>query len=655
MLVLSCSNLSKSYGIDPILEDISFNVEDGDKIGVVGLNGTGKTTLFNILAGDLFRDSGDIYIQKDTKIGYLKQNTSIESDKTVFDETMTIFENLVKMENNLRDLEESISKEGEKGQTEKLDLLMENYSNLSEKFTELNGYGYKSEIRGVLKGLGFQDDELDKPVDILSGGQKSRLLLGKLLLQKPDLLFLDEPTNHLDIASIDWLEKFLREFQGATLIISHDRYFLDTVVNRIFHMENLGLKSYNTNYTDFMKRRKINFDLEQKHFENQQKEVKRQKQIIEQFKAFGGERYNRLAKSREKMLDKIDLVDAPESDDHKARIKFEPKVTSGRDVLEVSNVEKSFGDLKLLDDIGFEIYKGDRVGLIGANGIGKTTLFKIILGEIEKDDGKIEIGHNVVPGYFDQEMENLSLNKTIIDEIWDENPKFDHYTVRKVLSQFMFIGDDIFKEISDLSGGEKGRLSLLKVMLSKANFLLMDEPTNHLDIDSKEVLEDALLDYSGTVFVISHDRYFLNRVTDNILELTEDGITKYLGNYDYYLEKKNELLYVEDEEDTKTRTQIKLEKKKEKEIIVNERKIKKEIKSLEQQIKEFEEKIEGIDLKLSNPDIYEDHEEVLKLSDKRESSQVKLDGLYEEWISVTDWQFSDIHNLHTISTYLSTV
>ena len=636
MLVLSCSNLSKSFGIDPILEDISFNVENGDKIGVVGLNGTGKTTLFNILAGNSSRDSGDIYVQKDTKIGYLKQNTSIESDKTVFDETMTIFNHLVKMQKDLRDMEEDISKEGEKGQSEKLDVLMEEYANLSEKFIELNGYGYKSEIRGVLKGLGFEDEELDKPVEVLSGGQKSRLLLGKLLLQKPDLLFLDEPTNHLDIASIDWLEKFLKEFEGATLIISHDRYFLDRVVNRIFHIENLSLKTYNTNYTDFMKRRKTDLDLAQRHFDNQQKEVKRQKEIIEKFKAFGGERYNRLAQSREKMLAKMDLVDAPETDDQKARIRFEPKVTSGRDVLEVSNIEKSFGDLKLLDDINFEIYKGDRVGLIGANGIGKTTLFKIILGELEKDEGRIEIGHNVIPGYFDQEMENLTLDKTIIDEIWDENPKFDHYTVRKVLSQFMFIGDDIFKEISDLSGGEKGRLSLLKLMLSKSNFLLMDEPTNHLDIDSKEVLEDALLDYEGTIFVISHDRYFLNRVTNNILELTEEGITKYLGNYDYYLEKKNELLYVEDEEDTKTRTQMKLEKKKEKEMIVNERKVKKEIKSLESQIKEFEASIEEIDIKLSDPLIYEDHEEVLILSDKREKNQAELDDLYEEWISLTD-------------------
>lgn len=636
MLVLSCSNLSKSYGIDPILEDISFNVEDGDKIGVVGLNGAGKTTLFNILAGKLSKDSGDIYIQKDIKIGYLKQNTSIESDLTVFNETMTIFENLIEMEKDLRNLEENIAKEGEKGHTEKLDQVMAQYSSLSEKFTELNGYGFKSEIRGVLKGLGFEDDELEKPVNVLSGGQKSRLLLAKLLLQKPDLLFLDEPTNHLDIASIDWLEKFLKEYKGATLIISHDRYFLDRVINRIFHMERLGLKAYNTNYTDFMARRKTDLELQERHFENQQKEVKRQKEIIAKFKAFGGERYYGLAKSREKMLAKMDLIGPPESDEKKARIKFQPKITSGRDVLNVTGLEKSFGDLKLLDDINFEIYKGDRVGLIGANGIGKTTLFKIILGDMEKDEGQINIGHNVVPGYFDQEMENLNLSKTIVDEIWDENPKFDHYTVRKVLSQFMFIGDDIFKEISDLSGGEKGRLSLLKLMLSKANFLLMDEPTNHLDIDSKEVLEDALLDYAGTVFVISHDRYFLNRVTDNIIELTEEGITKYLGNYDYYLEKKNELLYQEEDEDTKTKTQIKLDKRKEKEIIVNERKKRKEIKDIEEDIKIEEAKIVSIDMELSDPNIYENHEKVLLLSEKREKSQNLLDNLYEEWISLTD-------------------
>ncbi len=636
MLVLSCSNISKAYGIDPILEDISFNVENGDKIGVVGLNGTGKTTLFNILAGNLHKDEGDIYIQKDLQLGYLKQNTSIESDKTVFDETMTIFEPLIKMENDLRDLEEAIAKEGESGHSEELDLLMTRYANLTEEFTELNGYGYKSSIRGVLKGLGFEDDELDKEVNVLSGGQKSRLLLAKLLLQKPDLLLLDEPTNHLDIESIDWLEKFLNEYQGASLIISHDRYFLDRVVNRIFHMENLGLKTYNTNYTDFMARRKTDLELAKRHFENQQKEIKRQKEVIEKYKAFGGERYYGLAKSREKMLAKMELVDEPDPEDKKARIKFEPQVSSGRDVLQVSNIEKSFGDLHLLKDINFEVYKGDRVGLIGANGIGKTTLFKIILGELEKDSGDINIGHNVIPGYFDQEMENLNLDKTIIDEIWDEHPKFTHFKIRKVLSQFMFIGDDIFKEISDLSGGEKGRLSLLKLMLSRANFLLMDEPTNHLDIDSKEVLEDALLDYEGTIFVISHDRYFLNRVANNIIELTEEGITKYLGNYDYYVEKKNELLYEEEEEETKTKTQIRLEKRKEKELILNEREKNRRIKSLEESIKEAEAKLEAVDLKLSDPKIYDDHEDVMDLSKEREETQNFLDNLYEEWISLTD-------------------
>lgn len=636
MLVLSCNNINKSFGIVPILENITFNVENGDKIGIVGLNGTGKTTLFNILSGETQRDNGDIYIQKDVYIGYLKQNTNIESNKTVFDESMTIFNNLIEMENNLRNLENEISVEGEKGNTDKLDVLMESYSNLSEKFTNLNGYGYKSEIKGVLKGLGFNDDDLEKEVNVLSGGQKSRLLLAKLLLEKPDLLLLDEPTNHLDIAAIDWLERFLKEYKGATLIISHDRYFLDRVVNRIFHMDNLGLKSYNTNYTDFMLRRKTDLDLLKKHFEDQQKEVKRQTEIIERFKAYGGERYNRLARSREKLIDRMDLIDAPESEDKKARIKFEPKITSGMDVLKVENLKKSFGDLSLLKDINFEIYRGEKVGLIGENGIGKTTLFKIILGEIQRDDGLIAIGHNVISGYFDQEMGNLNLDKTIVDEIWDENPRFDHFTVRKVLSQFMFIGDNIFKEISDLSGGEKGRLSLLKLMLSKSNFLLMDEPTNHLDIDSKEILEEALLDYKGTVFVISHDRYFLNRVTDNILELTKDGIKKYFGNYDYYLEKKNELLYVEDEEDSKTKTQIKFDKKKEKELVLKEREKQKEIKVLEEKIKEYEDIIEKLDSDLCDPNIYDDREKIIELSEKREKVSIKLESLYETWIECTE-------------------
>lgn len=636
MLVLSCSNINKTYGVDPILEDISFNVENGDKIGIIGLNGSGKTTLLNILSEEISRDNGDIYIQKNMKLGYLKQHTNIESNKSIFDECLEVFEHLIKMEKDLRRLEKEISKEASKGESEKLNKLMDEYAHLSEKFTSLNGYGYKSEIKGVLKGLGFQDEDLEKEVNILSGGQKSRLLLGKLLLEKPNLLLLDEPTNHLDIAAIDWLEKFLNDYKGASLIISHDRYFLDRVVNKIFHMENLGLKAYDTNYTNFMSRRKKDLEIYKKHFEDQKKEIKRQEEIIEKFKAYGGERYYGLAKSRQKMLDKIKIMDKPDSEKAKARIKFEPKIKSGVDVLQVKSLEKSFGDLKLLDDINFDVYREEKVGLIGANGIGKSTLFKIILGEISKDNGEINLGHNVLSGYFDQEMENLNLDKTIIDEIWDEHPKFDHFTVRKVLSQFMFIGDDIFKEIKDLSGGEKGRLSLLKLMLSKANFLLMDEPTNHLDIDSKEVLEDALLDYQGTLFVISHDRYFLNRVTDKILELTPDGIQEYLGNYDYYIEKKNELLYVEEEGPAKTKTQIKEEKRKEKEILKEERKKKKEVTALEEEIAEKEKSLKELDNSLCDPAIYDLPEKVVELSKKRESTQNSLDNLYNEWIALTE-------------------
>ncbi|MCQ4924181.1 ABC-F family ATP-binding cassette domain-containing protein [Tissierella carlieri] len=635
MLVLSCSNITKTYVIDTILDSLSFTVEDGDKIGVIGLNGSGKTTLFNILSGEIQQDSGDIYIQKDIKIGYLKQHTKIESNKTVFDECLEVFLPLIKMEENLRTLEHEISSESANGTTERLNILMDEYAHMSEKFLSLNGYGYKSEIKGILKGLGFNEEDMEKGVNVLSGGQKSRLSLAKLLLEKPDILLLDEPTNHLDIEAIDWLEKFLKDYKGAALIISHDRYFLDNVVNRIFHIENLKLNIYNTNYTNFMTRRKKELEIYKKHFEDQQKEIKRQEEIISRFMNYGGSRYIKQAQSRQKILDKMKIMTKP-TDQKKTRIRFEPRIKSGRDVLRVESLEKSFGEFKLLKDINFNIYRGEKVGLIGANGIGKTTLFKIILGQIPKDNGNINIGHHVVSGYFDQEMKSLNLDKTIIDEIWDENPTFDHYQIRTILSQFMFIGDDIFKEISDLSGGEKGRLSLLKLMLSNANFLLMDEPTNHLDIDSKEVLEEAILDYDGTLFVISHDRYFLNRVTDKILDLTSEGIKEYLGNYNYYLEKKNELLYVEDEDDGKTKTQIKLEKRREKELEKEERAKRKKISDVEKRIAEEECKLEELDNLLCDPLIYEIPEKIVELTKKREKIQLQLDDLYGEWISLTE-------------------
>lgn len=633
MPVLSCNNLTKSYIVDTVIEDISFTVEDGDKIGVLGLNGSGKTTLFNILAGDIHQDKGEIFIQKDLVLGYLRQHVKIDSQNTVFEECLMVFEHLIGMEKNLRNLEEEIAELGVEGDSDRLAKLMNRYSNLTEEFQEKNGYGFKSEIRGTLIGLGFTEEDFDKEVNILSGGQKSRLSLAKLLLEKPDLLLLDEPTNHLDIDAIGWLEKFLKDYKGAVLIISHDRYFLDNVVNRIFYLENKTIKVYNTNYSRFMEQRKKDLEVLKRQYEDQQKEIKRQEEIIARFMNYGDSRYIKQAQSRQRLLDKMKLIDKP-MNSKKTRLRFEPKIKSGRDVLSVDNIKKAFDDFVLLEDISFDIYRGERVGLIGPNGIGKTTLFKIVLGEVGYDEGDITLGRNVITGYFDQEMGNLNLDKTVIDEIWDEYPKLNYYEIRTILSQFMFVGDDIFREVSDLSGGEKGRLSLLKLMLSNANFLLMDEPTNHLDIDSKEVLEDAILNYEGTLFVISHDRYFLNRVTDKILELTPEGLKEYLGNYDYYLEKKNESLYEEDEEDTKTKTQIKLERKKEKEIIQKERERKRQIKKLEEEITQTEKSIEEIDSLLYDPDIYEDHEKIVELSQKRQELQDELDDLYEKWISL---------------------
>lgn len=628
MIVLSTSNISKSYIVDEILNDVSFTVTDKDKIGIIGNNGSGKTTLLKIISGDEKPSSGQIYIRKDLKIGYLEQHTNIQSSQTLFEECMDVFQDLIDIEKNIRDLENQISLEKE--DSPNLEVLMNKYSNLSEEFSNKNGYAIESNIRGTLKGLGFSNEEIYRPVETLSGGQKSRLSLAKLLLSNPDILLLDEPTNHLDINAINWLEIFLNEYQGAVLIISHDRYFLDNVVNKIFLIEHKHLKIYNSNYNKYIKQRKIDLDLERKQYNDQQKEISRQKEIIERFSNYGDRRYIKQAQARQKLLDKMEKLDAP-TESFKTSIKFEPSIKSGRDVLEVKNISKSFPNKTLFENINFNIYRGERVGLIGSNGIGKTTLFKIIMDQMDFNSGEINLGHKVNIGYFDQEQENLNLENTIVDEIWDEHPNFTHYDLRSILSKFLFLGDDIFKEISDLSGGERGRLSLLKIMLSKANFLLMDEPTNHLDIDSKEVLEDALLDYDGTLLVISHDRYFLNKVTDRIIELTPDSALEYLGNYDYYIQKKKELDLPTLEEDTRTKTQIKSEKKKLKEKELEERKLQKEIKLIETDISTLEEELENLDQLLCSPEIYDDSEKVLEITRAREDVDVKLNKLYTIW------------------------
>ena len=632
MAVLACNNLYKSYIVDTVLEDISFTVEEKDKVGLIGQNGSGKTTLFNILAGKLEKDKGDIYLQKTCKLGYLMQNVHIQSHKTIFHECLDVFSNLIRMEDEIKLLESDISVEGSKGDSPRLSKLMDKYSQLIDDFSSLNGYGYKSEIRGVLIGLGFLEEDFEKPVNLLSGGQKARLSLAKLLLEKPNILLLDEPTNHLDIGAIDWLEKFIRDYNGACVIISHDRYFLDNTVNKVFFLENKKLSIYNTNYTQFIKRRKQEIEVKKKQFEDQQKDLKRQEEIIQRFMNYGGARDIKQAQSRQKLLDKIKVLDKPETG-KKTNLKFTPSNLSGVDVLSIKDLSKAY-DKRIFSNVSLNIYRGEKVALIGENGVGKTSLFKMILGKLDYDQGEIKLGQQVFPAYFDQEMSTLKEDNTVIDELWDSFPKLNYKEIRNLLSQFLFIGEDIFKEVSDLSGGEKGRLSLLKLMLSKSNFLLMDEPTNHLDMDSKEVLEDAILNYEGSIFVISHDRYFLNKIASKVVELQQDGISEYLGNYDYYLEKKRELgqVHLEDDGEEKTRTQIKLEKKKQRDLEIEEREKKRTIVKLEGQIQNLELSLEDIDHKLCDPEFYENPQEVLKLSTERDNLSSKLEGLYDKWL-----------------------
>ena len=638
MIILSCNNLTKSFGVESILENISFTVNEGDKIGVIGVNGTGKTTLFKVISGIYGYDSGEIYTSKDCEIGYLEQNTNFYSDNTIFTEVLEVFSDLIKMEEDLRKMECEISDKSSEKNSPDLQKLMDNYSHKLELFQNSNGYGYKSEAKGVLKGLGFNDDELEKPIKILSGGEKTRVLLAKLLLKKPTLLLLDEPTNHLDSDALEWLELFLKQYKGTVILISHDRYFLDQSVNRIFEIHNKKLKAYNGNYSYYVEKSAIDKEIERKTYEDQQKEIKKQEESIERLKAYGREKHLKRARSKEKALSKVEVLDKPDGERKRARIKFIPAVESGNDVLAVRDVEMRFPDKVLFKDLNLDIYRGEKVALIGPNGAGKSTLFKIIMKEIQPMNGEVKFGTNVNTAYFHQEQKTLNLDNTVIDEIWDANPHLTQTEVRNMLGAFLFENEDVFKKISSLSGGERARVAILKLILSQSNFLLLDEPTNHLDIDSKEVLEEALVNYTGTIFTISHDRYFLNKVVDKILVLGEDGVTEYLGNYDYYIEKKRQLSEMNKEEntETKTKTQLKEEKRKEKEQREIERRSKNKIKKLEDDIEQTEKKIAGLDMMLCQEEIYSNPEKSKEVNLEKAELEDKLAFLYEKWEQIME-------------------
>ena len=638
-MILSCQNISKAFVENQVLKNVSFHIEDHEKAAIVGINGAGKTTLLRIIVGEMTPDDGQVVLAKDKTLGYLAQNSTVDTSHTIYEELLSVKADLLRLEEKIRECENNMKH----ADGDALEDLMKQYTSLTHAFETGGGYLYRSELVGVLKGLGFTEDEFSKPVATLSGGQKTRVALGRLLLQNPDLIILDEPTNHLDMTSIAWLETYLLNYKGAVLIVSHDRYFLDRIAGKVIEIDQSKATTFMGNYSDYAVKKEQLRVAAWNAYMNQQREIKHQEEVIEKLKSFNREKSIKRAESREKMLDKIEVIENPSEVRTDMKLTLTPRILSGNDVLTVEHLSKSFDSHKLFTDVNFEIKRGEHVAIIGDNGSGKTTLLKILNGLVPADQGTFRLGSNVEIGYYDQEHHVLHSDKTLFEEISDDYPYLNNTQIRNVLAAFLFTGEDVFKRISDLSGGERGRVSLAKLVLSNANFLILDEPTNHLDIMSKEILEDALNGYEGTILYVSHDRYFINRTAHRILDLTEGQFVSYVGNYDYYLEKHDTVMAAieastpqsADADNTAAtkaaESEVKLDWKAQKEEQARLRKKENDLKKCEEQIARLEARVSEIDTEMSDPAIGTQVAKLQELSKEQAACQEQLEKLYEQW------------------------
>lgn len=638
-MILSCQNISKAFVENQVLKNVSFHIEDHEKAAIVGINGAGKTTLLRIIVGEMTPDDGQVVLAKDKTLGYLAQNSTVDTSHTIYEELLSVKADLLRLEEKIRECENNMKH----ADGDALEDLMKQYTSLTHAFETGGGYLYRSELVGVLKGLGFTEDEFSKPVATLSGGQKTRVALVRLLLQNPDLIILDEPTNHLDMNSIAWLETYLLNYKGAVLIVSHDRYFLDRIAGKVIEIDQSKATTFMGNYSDYAVKKEQLRVAAWNAYMNQQREIKHQEDVIEKLKSFNREKSIKRAESREKMLDKIEVIEKPSEVRTDMKLTLTPRILSGNDVLTVEHLSKSFDSHKLFTDVNFEIKRGEHVAIIGDNGSGKTTLLKILNGLVPADQGTFRLGSNVEIGYYDQEHHVLHSEKTLFEEISDDYPYLNNTQIRNVLAAFLFTGEDVFKRISDLSGGERGRVSLAKLVLSNANFLILDEPTNHLDIMSKEILEDALNGYEGTILYVSHDRYFINRTAHRILDLTEGQFISYVGNYDYYLEKHDTVMAAIEANAPQNadadsgvaakaaESEVKLDWKAQKEEQARLRKKENDLKKCEEKIAELEARISEIDTEMSDPAIGTQVAKLQELTKEQAACQEQLEKLYEQW------------------------